>query len=101
MGTQRSKSNFELMTTDLFTLSDSELSAHIQTLQIERNNLKRTVVPSVSECNEMISLARMELSSRSSEKLARSAHKISIAATLLALAALGWAVFAFYIELLD
>jgi hypothetical protein len=75
-----SKTNVELATTDVFALSDEALKAHINALQEERNHLKKTVIPSVGECNTLIALAHAELSSRSADRMSRRALWLALAA---------------------
>ena len=79
-------SNQELATTDIFALSDEGLKDHINSLQSERNQLKQTVVPSVSECNTLIALAHSELASRASDRTARQAFWSSMIAIGIAVA---------------
>ena len=76
----RLKTNQELATTDIFALDDDTLKMHINALQAERNQLKATVVPSVSECNALIALAQAELSSRATDRIAKRALWLSVAA---------------------
>ena len=76
---QSRKNNKELVTTDLFLLDDKALKNHIYELQDERNRLKNSVVPSVSECNTLIAIAHAELSARSTDRLAKWALFISVA----------------------
>jgi hypothetical protein len=77
------KGNLELVTTDMFSLNDTDLRQHINDLQAERNCLKNSVVPSVGECNTLIALAYAELSARASDRLAKRALYISLAAVLI------------------
>jgi 3-methyladenine DNA glycosylase/8-oxoguanine DNA glycosylase len=86
------KSNQELMTTDVFSLDDRALKQHIRHLQSERNELKRMVVPSVSECNAMISLASAELSGRASDRLGKRAIWLSMVAVVLAAISFIWQI---------
>lgn len=81
------KSNKELVTTDMFALDDSALRSHINDLQDERNRLKNSVVPSVSECNTLIMLAHAELSSRATDRLSKRAIGISVVAIVVSCAA--------------
>ena len=74
------KSNIDLVTTDVFALSDRELRVHITALQDERNRLKQTVVPSVGECNTLIALAHSALNSRATDRMAKRALWLSVAA---------------------
>ena len=74
------RSDYALATTDIFSLKDSELKAHINDLQSQRNELKGSVVPSVGECNTLIALAHAELSSRATDRLARKAIWLSATA---------------------
>ena len=76
------KNNKDLVTTDLFVLDNKALKNHINVLQDERNRLKNSVVPSVSECNTLIALAHAELSARSTDRLAKWALAISVASIL-------------------
>jgi hypothetical protein len=80
---RRPKSNFELVTTDIFVLNDHDLRLHINDLQNERNQLKTTVVPNVAECNVLIGLAHSELSSRATDRLAKRAIYISVLAIVI------------------
>lgn len=76
------KTNEELVTADLFALNDGELKAHIDALQAERNRLKKSVVPSVAECNGLIALAQAELSARASDRKASRALWLSVTAII-------------------
>ena len=80
------KSNQELVTTDIFGLRDSELRDHISALQQERNRLKQSVVPSVSECNALIALSHAELTSRATDRMAKRALLLSVVAIVISCA---------------
>jgi hypothetical protein len=89
---QEEKSNEELMTTNIFSLDDRALKTHIRHVQIERNQLKIRVVPSVNECNAMISLASAELSARAADRLGRRALWLSLIAVILAAMSIAWQI---------
>jgi hypothetical protein len=74
------KTNEELVNTDMFALNDQELKRHIKALQVERNRLKQSVVPSVSECDTLIALALTELSGRISNRKTNYALWLSVTA---------------------
>ena len=80
MPERQRKTNEELVTADMFALNDRELKAHINALQGERNCLKQSVVPSVSECDTLIALAHAELSARATDRMARRAIWLSVTA---------------------
>ena len=77
------RSNKELATTDIFALNDQALKQHINALQDERNRLKDSVVPSVGECNTLITLCHADLSARSTDRLAKRAIYISVIAIII------------------
>ncbi|MGP1282906.1 MAG: hypothetical protein ACTS1X_08020 [Parasphingopyxis sp.] len=77
------KEYHELINTDIFDLDDQQLRKHVNALQEKREKLARSVVPSVSQCDQMISLAHAELSTRSAAKLARRAIWISVGSVIL------------------
>jgi uncharacterized small protein (DUF1192 family) len=81
------KSNQDLVTSDIFALQDAELRDHITALQQELNRLKESVVPSVNECNALIALSHAELTSRSTDRMAKRALSLSVVAIVISCAA--------------
>jgi hypothetical protein len=86
--TQGRIDNQELVGRDVFSMSSKELKQHMTDLLQERRRLKNSVVPSVSECDNLLSLSQAELNSRSSSKVAYAAIGISIISLIVAVCAL-------------
>ena len=84
-------SNQELVGKDIFAMSFKELKKHTADLLDERRRLKTSVVPSVTECDNLLGLSQAELNSRSSARLAKVALLISL---LSILASAGLSIFA-------
>jgi uncharacterized small protein (DUF1192 family) len=84
-------SNQELVGKDIFAMSSKELKQHMADLLDERRRLKNSVVPSVTECDNLLGLSQAELNSRSSARLAKVALFISVISIL---ASAGLSIFA-------
>jgi hypothetical protein len=67
-----------LVGVDIFELNQRALKSHMKQLLAERRRLKQSVVPSVSECDNLLALCQAEINSRSSSKIAYAAIIISV-----------------------